>query len=172
MSHVERLGRIRQMVPDLVADEQWIDDLSEDPEVLGAIIRDVLRIGFADGTSLTRGKRAPASEEEGTRRWRQITNTDFSVIPFHDALNDLMRNNGDSLRAAAERTGISRTRLMYLRRGESEPTVADMTAIAAGYGHNPLYFHAYRVHAIASAVHLALDPHPEQSAVIAARMSL
>lgn len=91
---------------------------------------------------------------------------DYAMVPFTTAVTDLVGTQ--SVRGIAARTGLDRNTVHRLTRGDRDPTVTEMEAIANGYHRSPLYFLEYRLAALLTM--LAANLTPERSAAIVDKM--
>lgn len=148
--------RVREQYP-TVDTLDWAEAL-KDYDLLGRIMRDVLRVGH---TPVRRGHRPPPDFDEGMARLRQLRGEDYTVLEFDDSFRVLA---GDRSRVAlARRTGLSKTQLHRLITGEVAPTGDEMAAVAAAFGKSPFYFKEYRTAIVCALVARELERSPETS---------
>lgn len=152
----DRLKMIHEHFPSTCAKNTWDHALS-DVDTLGELIRDILRLQQAEpGKS---GPRPAPDPKKGVRTLRQITGQDYSVLTFREAFEVLA--NGYSLTHLARKTGLSRSQVYRLLRGECEPTAGEMKAVAEGFGKPPAYFVEFRTAFIMATLVSQLDAVPE-----------
>lgn len=155
---------------------QWAR-LLDNSDVMADIIRDLIVI---DRQPARRGARPLPEYEEGRRRLQALFGEDFSIHPFDVAFSAL--SCGHSRTQIARRTGITRTRVHRLLAGERidlatgerwtvEPTLEEMTAIAAAYGRRPEHFREYRTRLITALVAHHLEAHPERSSLLCQQLA-
>lgn len=139
----------------------WYAALKDDG-VFVRIIEDILRVSLADTTRS--GPRRPKVEREQAKyALRELFGQGHTTQPFDRAFGFVIGTN--SLTQVARKTGISRSRVHRLLRGESEPDVADMEKIAAAYGRDPSYFVEYRAAVVAMILWERLNSEPELASV-------
>lgn len=110
------------------------------------------------------GNRAALDYDRFKKTWRQVAGRDYSQLPFNQAFAIISR--GDSLRTAARKTSLPRSRVDRLRRGLELPSVDDMRLVAKAYGKDPSYFHEYRAEYIMAAIAHKLNAEPDQTVVL------
>lgn len=140
-----------------------IVDRLHDPELLGAILGDVVKVG----TNTGRGARGLPDVRSGVAKLRGFLDR-YQVVPFPEAFR--LMTNYQSNRAIAARTGLSRSNVQRLLAGAAKPTLADMEQIAGAYGHPPTWFAEYRAAIIAASVAAYLEANPERSAALASKL--
>lgn len=117
------------------------------------------------------GRRPEADPAQAAEDQRQMTNSSYSELPFHDAFRVLIRARRDSITAATRRiqrsdpkhVGLSRSRVYRLMIADGNPTEHEMALIAVAYGKPLEYFNEYRVAKICEALALQLNGSPETS---------
>lgn len=138
----------------------WVKVFTEDPAIMGRIVNDILRLENAQSRP---GKRPALEREKAEKRLRQMRGDDYTTKPFPEAFKIL---KGDrSLRHVARNTGIDKMVVRALLRGEREPTVDDMVAIAEGFNKHPSYFVEYRMMFVLSFLGEIMLEYPEFTAV-------
>lgn len=174
---VDRLDLIHEQFGPLVGAD-WSMAL-RDNDVFARIVRDILKAQqHAERPEAERslaGRRPNLSPgPNGMRGWRELTGNDFSELMFIGAFRamtcDRATGKEHSLSHIAHKTGISRSRVHRLLRGEEEPTLTDMRTIAAAYNRKPAYFNEYRAAAIAAFIMEKLRDAPETSASLYQRI--
>jgi hypothetical protein len=151
--------------------------LLDNTDVMAAIIRDLIVI---DRQPARRGARPLPEYEEGRRRLQALFGEDFSVHSFAETFQALTRDH--SRTQIARRTGIARTRVHRLLTGlrydattgetwTVEPTLEEITAIAAAYNRRPEHFREYRTRLITALVAHHLDEHPERSSLLVQQLA-
>src|SRR6059058_5827948 len=133
----------------------------KDPDVFARVLKDVLKV---DQLEVGRtGPRPNLDRERGMRSWQEIGG-DYSELPFVDAFRILTRDN--SQRTIARKTGLSKTRIVRLARGEDRPNMDDLRVIADAYKKKPAYFVEYRAEYILAAIAVRLDGEHELTAAL------
>lgn len=154
----ERVKVIRQQFPS-VENLDWNRALERDVDLFGRIIRDIIKLDQAEpGRDGPRRQVDPAKGREALRR---LAGQDYSELPFAESVRVLSR--GMSLRPLARKTGLSPMTLSRLLRGDKEPDVHEMHAIAEAFKKHPSYFVEYRVGFITAAMASKLASAPEAS---------
>lgn len=153
----EALRNLDRLYPHL-RDLDWVEAFA-DVDVLGKLIHDILRV---EPSSKKRGprKHIRADDVDGAALLRQLAGDDYTVRPFADAVNVLMRATLTSERALANRSTLSRAHLQRVLRGQL-PTMDDIEAIAKVFRKRPDYFLEYRVAAIGAAIMDRLTSNPD-----------
>lgn len=155
----ERLQMIHEEFPG-TRDPDW-NQILRDPDVFARILRDVLKV---DQIEVGRaGPRPNLDVERGMRTWSEFRG-DYSELPFVDAFRILV--NGNSQRAIARKTSISKTRILRLQQGDDRPNMDDLRAIAEAYDKKPAYFVEYRAEYIIAAVATRLSDEHELTAAL------
>lgn len=160
------LARVESDHPATRAPE-WVR-LLDNSDVMAAIIRDLIVI---DRQPARRGARPLPVYEEGRRRLQALFGEeDFSASPFPEAFRALTRHH--SRTQVARRTGLSRSRVHRLLADERfEPTLEEITAIAAAYNRRPEHFREFRTRLITALVAHHLDEHPERSSLLVQQLA-
>lgn len=138
---------------------QWDKAFANDPDLLGRVLRDILKLG-ATPAGPRHGPRPdldPVTDGAALDRLRGLdpARHPYSLLPFVEALAILTGTR--SVRHVARLVGLEVTRVHRLRRGTTDPTMADMEHIAGAFDHQPSYFVEYRVRSIQTALVVELD---------------
>jgi len=152
----ERIAKMRATYPGLT--RVW-EGAFNDEAILGRAIRELISTGP--------GRQTP-EVAEGIRRWRELTGLGYSTLRFPASLHEL--TGGATIATVAAATGLDTAHVTALFNG-TDPTIDDLTTIAAAYRRDPTWFHEYRVIAVAAAVADALAANPERSALYAAHLA-
>ena len=166
----ERLGQVQAMYPTLVAERDAMRETLSDYDMVGRIMRDVLRIGWE---APKRGQRPPLEWSDGRARMVALEaqrSGRATTKPFGEAFRDLAA--GCTLDALARGIGISRSQVHRLLREEIQPTTAEITAVALYFDKPPTYFHEYRLHLICASLAEQLDAVPERSIDVLVRLGV
>lgn len=148
-----RIERTKEVFPTVVTLE-WYQAFSEDIELFGRIIRDIIK---AEQTQKGRsGPRPPIDRVEGMKRLRQYMGVDYSELPFIEAFRILTR--GKSGRLVATEVGLDRNMVRRLMAGERQPDMWTLEQIAKTYGKKPSYFMEYRLAYIFGALETRMSP--------------
>lgn len=158
----ERATAIRRRYPS-TATLRWEVAFDHNPDLLGAILRDILKQARAEP-----GRHGP---RPGLDRTRDMPDLDrmlgqdparhpYCLLPFRDAFTLLLGSR--SVRHAATKLGMTPSRVYRLKAGlGAPPSTAEMEHIAGRFGHHPSFFAEYRVWAIHTSVIEELGRHPE-----------
>lgn len=164
MPWAERRAAIVEEFPSVVTLD-WHDEgvLVErgNPEEATMVLAEIMRSLIQVDQILPgrRGGRPPPDFEESKQTWRELMRRDFAAAPFDVVFRSLSFQ--DSVRVIANKTGIAKSRIDRLRRGEEPPSVDDMRAIAEAYGRKPAIFLEFRQEFVLAAVMYQLDKEPE-----------
>lgn len=144
---------------------RWEVAFANDPELLGRILRDILKLDRA-----TPGRHGPRPGLDRVRdmpaldrlRGLDPTRHPYSLLPFREAFGLLIGER--SLRSVVNKTGIGLSRVYRLKEGlGTPPTMAEMEQIAERFGHHPSFFAEYRAWAIQEAVREAMASQLERA---------
>lgn len=160
----QRVELIREEFP-AVQNPEW-NVILRDPDVLARLLRDILKIDQIEPGRA--GPRPGLDFERGMQSWKEFTGQDYCELPFAQAFRAISR--GNSVRHIAHKTGIPRSRVDRLLRGEDLPTISDLRTIAAAYNKKPAFFAEYRVEYIIAAITARLSTERDMSAAIYARL--
>lgn len=156
----ERIKMIEEEFP-TVRDAEW-NVILRDPDVLARVLKDILKVDQIEPGRA--GPRPNLDVERGMRTWREMTVGDFSERPFPEAFRILTR--GNSVRAIARKTNISKSRVVRLMQGHDHPTVDDLRSIAEAYQKKPPYFVEYRAEYIMAAIATRLADEHEMTVAL------
>jgi hypothetical protein len=154
-----RLKMIHEEFPG-TQDPDW-NGILKDPDVLARLLKDMLKV---DQMELGRaGPRPNLDVERGMRTWAEM-NGDYSERPFVEAFAILAR--GNSQRAIARKTGLSKTRIVRLQQGGDLPNIDDLRVIAEAYHKKAAYFVEYRAEYILATIATRLENEHELTAAL------
>ena len=140
------LDRYRDMKVD------WNTILGEDPDILGGILRDVVKRSHKSRTKMSRRQRSEKfSQINGT--------TSFAEQKFSIAINALRA--GDPLEKFAKRIDMPEMIVELLLDGEVVPDVDLLAEIAESLNKPYNYFLEYRIHFVLASIESFLIQHPE-----------
>lgn len=166
----DRLNQIREQYPSTMDDRARVREALADYDLVGRIMRDILRIGWE---APKRGQRAPLDFTDGTARLRALEaqrKGSATTKMFPDAFRELAA--GATLDALATGLAMSRSQVHRLMRDEIPPTPPELVTIALFFGKAPTYFHEYRLHLICASLAEQLTAVPERSIDIAERLGV
>jgi transcriptional regulator with XRE-family HTH domain len=168
MSWDERVALVIRVFPAGPLEDEnesgWGRALDRDPELMGRILRDVLK---AQQTNSGRPGPRPALDAAKAQpivdTWlgRDPRSSPYTLLTFGDALKLLAE--GRSMRQLARMTGMQRTMVHRLMRGDIKPTSEIIVKVAQTFGKKPSYFVEWRIGVIASAIVANLTAMPERS---------
>lgn len=143
---------------------EWGEAFDQDPDLLGHLLRDILKLDMAVPGQA--GRRPSLDEKEATpaldrMMGRNYCDRPYSMLRFAQTLGLLADNR--SLRSLENKTGISKTRLHLLLQGREQPDLNDMERVAKVFGKAPSFFFEYRAQTIVAAVAKALEGLPEET---------
>lgn len=154
----ERVELIKHQFPSVISLD-WKKAFDRDLDLFAWIMKDVLKVDAAEpGRS---GPKPAVEYRAGVTRFRQMMGEDYSMRPFHEAFTILAGER--SLSALAAKTGVSRSRIRLLLRGDIQPSWEQMEKIAAGFAKSPGYFLEYRRGVVVAAIWERLTAIPEAS---------
>lgn len=159
MTWDERVEVIFRQFP-AIRDLDWKKAFDRDMDLFAWIMQDVFK---SDAAAPGRSGPKPHVEysSESMARFRQMMGEDYSMYPFHEAFQILAGTR--SLSALAVKTGISRSQVRRLLRGEVEPSSYEMECVARGFRKSPGYFLEYRRGVVLAAIAHRLTEVPEAS---------
>lgn len=166
----ERSHAIRQVVPSTSwGTTDWYDALG-DYNLLGRIMRDVLKVGWEPPTR--RGQRGPLEWDEGMARMEALTaerEGHITLVEFNEAFAKLAGNR--AMRHVAIKVGLTKSQVNRLLLGQIKPTMAELERIAAAFGKPPTFFVEYRVNMICAMIADSLITSPERTVDVLARLN-
>lgn len=142
----------------------WNRAFDREPELLGRIVRDILKSGQAvPGRPGPRPALDNARAQPVVDAWMGLDPTvrPYCMLPFGEALRLLAGER--SIRSVANLTGIPRMTLHKLLTGQITPTSDMMLKAGRGFKKEPSFFLEWRVGAVASAIVNKLMSAPERS---------
>lgn len=163
----DRLAAARRSYPSTEDNREAVLDAIADYDLLGRVMRDVLRVGYEPPR---RGQRSPLEWSDGQARLRSLAAERSGMATtevFHRAYPRIA--HGLTVDAVADTTGIPAARLFVIADG-GHPTFEEMAAIAAAFGKPPTYFLEYRVQFICSAIATNLLAAPERTIDVLVRL--
>lgn len=135
----------------------WRPEFENDLDLFGRVMRDILKLEQA--VPGRPGPRPALDVADATRRLRQLFGDDFTIEPFHVALNTLA--GGRSIRHLAAGTGLHRDCIHRLRRGTMKPDGYMIRQVAKYFGKHPSYFLEWRQLYIIQAIMARLEWSPD-----------
>lgn len=149
---------------------EYLTGALADPDVLGSVLNQLLKVDAAADDPTPRGVVRPEPDmATGARRLSTLLGDRYQMRPFVEAF--AVMTAGQSIRVIAETTGLPRSVVHRLRTGEDEPTNAHLVLIAKAYGRPPQWFVEYRSGMLAAAVERQLRDQPETSAAICGKLT-
>jgi hypothetical protein len=146
------------------AELAWRKAFDRDPELMGRILKDILKAEqAAPGRPGPRPALDAARAEPLVDSWlgRDYADRPYATLPFGEAF--ALLTNGRSLRNVSRMVDIPRMTVHRLMRGELTPTAEMMVKIAQTFNKQPSYFVEWRIGAVASAMVEHLTNRPERS---------
>jgi AraC-like DNA-binding protein len=166
----DRLAQIRSEYPSTMDDRATVREALADYDLVGRIMRDILRIGWE---APTRGQRAPLEWNDGSARLRALESQrtgQATTKPFAEAFRELAA--GITLDALADALAMSRSQVHRLLRDEIPATPPEIVKVAVYFDKPPTYFHEYRLHLICASIAEQLSAVPERSIDVAVRLGV
>ena len=167
MSWDDRLALIVRVFPAELLDDEtvgWGRALERDPELMGRILRDILKARQANSTrpgprpALDVAKAQPIVDGWLGRNPRDAP---YSLLGFGDAF--VLLADGRSVRQVARMVDLPRVTVHRLMRGEIKPSSEMMVRVAQAFSKQPSFFVEWRIGVIAGAVVDNLTAMPERS---------
>jgi len=150
----KKLTALRESYPE-VRNIDWGKILKDEPEVFRAVAGGVGKSAVP--------KKSKMNHSTSHQRYAQLTDTDYSELPFVDALHVLWGDK--SLNGMVAKTGITKQIIYQMKKGNREPTFEEMEQIARSFGHDPSFFLEYRIGKVLAAIDIYLQTAPETAAV-------
>lgn len=162
MNSKERRSKIYEVFPS-TASLNWKKALDNDPDILGRMLRDILKLDqLVPGRPGTRSLDQTRAEPTLDRMMgRDPTERPYSLLPFNEAFRLLLGKR--SMRSAQAKFGLSKSKIHRFLNGTADPTAVEMETIASALGKAPSFFLEYRVRSITSSIHQSLQDLPEES---------
>ena len=156
----KRAKLIKEQFP-RTAQLDWKQVFSEDPHVMGRILGDIFKADMAEPGRP--GKRPAVDPKIAAEKYRRFSGDDYSTLPFAQALAALKGTK--SVRHFARNTGLTKSTLDRILRGEKEADLEMIIDVAKNLGKHPSYFVEYRVGYVTAVVSHYLEWAPEASVV-------
>lgn len=150
----KKLEKLRETYPG-INNIDWGKILHEEPEVFHSVVGGVIRPKS--------GKKSKISIVEGNKKIAQLSGTDYSELPFTEALDILCGNL--SVRKLAAKTGFPPATFYLLKTGKQTPSFQDMENIARAFNRHPAFFLEYRIATVLSSIDIFLQECPETAVV-------
>lgn len=167
MEWEDRIDAIKDEWPSVAASLDgtfnWKAAFDRDIDLLGAILRDVLRTDQAEPGRPGPKPNLDRHRSEGRLdEWmgKDPTDRPYSYQPFAPTLRLLCRNK--SHRQAARKVGVPPSTLYHLMRG-ARPSTPLLEQVAKAFGKSPSYFIEWRQRMILGTVIAGLEANPEHS---------
>lgn len=149
-----------------VADEPWAERFDNDLEVLGRVLRDILKLEQA--VPGRPGPRPSLDVDDAQRRLAQLRGEDYTLKPFIEAVSDLKGKK--SIRQFAHKVNLDRNTVHRALHGKIEPDAYLCRMIAYAHGKHPSYFIEWRILYIVGAIVRRLEWNPESSIALYERL--
>lgn len=156
----DRAKVIKAVYPS-TAELDWYEVFYQDPMILGKIINDIIKLD--QSRSGKPGKRPSLDEHGAADRLRKLRDEDHTVLPFPEALKMLAADK--SVRGLAAKTGLDKSYVHRLLKGDADPSLEIIEKIAKAFNKRPSYFVEYRVGYILAMLDHKLMSSPETSIV-------
>ena len=168
----DRYAQVQESWPSTRADRDQVSEVLADYDLLGRVMRDVLRIGY---DAPRRGQRSPLEWSDGQARLRALSAEragQATTRPFADAFPELASEAGATIDDIAAGADISRSQVHRLLRGHIMATPIEMAKLATYFGKPVTYFTEYRVHLICESMAQQLVAAPERTIDVLVRMGV
>lgn len=148
-----KIHDLRETYPE-IRNIDWARLVSTEPEIFRGIAGDVAKVGVDK-------KAKPHSAT--AQAYAQLINTDYSELPFVEALNILWGDR--SINDMTHKTKISKELIYRMKRGLRHPSFEEMEQIARSFGKDPSFFLEYRIGKVLAAIDVYLRRSPEVATV-------
>lgn len=164
----DRLSDVRRDWPSTEHNQAQILDAIADYDLLGRVMRDVLRVGYE---APRRGQRSPLEWSDGQARLRSLA-AERSGLASNESFAAAFARlaDGHSIEAMADVTGMGIAQLDCLLDGRHAPTDDEMVQIATAFGKPPTYFLEYRIQFICATLATNLAASPERTIDLLVRL--
>lgn len=149
-----------------VLDESWADRFGNDVELLGRVLRDILKLEQA--VPGRPGPRPALDVDDAQRRLAQLRGEDYTLKPFVSAVHDL--KGSLSIRQFAEKVHLDKSHIHRALTGKVEPDAFLCRMIAYAHGKHPSYFMEWRILYIVGAIVRRLEWSPESTVALYERL--
>lgn len=169
MSMDERMRLVQKQFPKIL-DFDWLKAFGPGEEVtdiFAKLLQDILKVDQA--VPGRPGPRPALDYDRGIESLKRLMGQDYSTLPFAEAFRVLCR--GKSLTQVARLTGLSRSQVYRLQRGEVEAEFETMEHIAVGFKKHPSYFAEYRTYFVLAHLQDRLMQMPESTIDIYRRVT-
>ena len=163
----ERYGQIQKSFSS-VEQLDWRKIFMDDPEILGNIINDMLKMSVP-GRGRP-GKRPALQRDQAENLFSKLTGENYSEEGFPRTFTALKESSGKSIRALGEDLGLDKMLVHRLLNGKQEPTLEQMEIIAEHFSKQPAYFLEWRIAYILTFMHELLTEYTESSVVLYKRV--
>lgn len=155
------VGQVHSDIPG-ISELDWEGLFKADPKILGSVINDIIKVSVSKKGRP--GKRSVDSEGQITQDLGQLRNDDYSILPFIEVMQILMR--GRSIRQVANASGLDKMVVHRLMSGKGQPPTAEhMEALAKAFKKSPTHFAEYRAMYICNVLYEVLVDNGESSVV-------
>lgn len=144
----------------------WQKVFMEDPEILGSIINDILKLNVP--SKGRPGKRPSLGEDQARELFSTLIGENFTIEPFHVAFKKL--TEGTSIRKLSAALGYDKMLIHRLLTDKQAPSLEQMETIAAHYHKDPSFFREWRVSYILTCIDHLLIENAEASVVVFNKM--
>lgn len=142
----------------------WKKVFTEDPEILGSIINDMLKMRVP-GKGRP-GKRPALDNKDSKDLFSNLIGTDYSEQIFSLTFNKLKSKSRLSIRSLGDELGMDKMLVHRLLSGKQNPSLNQMERVASYFNKDPSYFLEWRIAYIITFIHAALHDYTESSIVV------
>lgn len=154
----KRLDTVKSQFPRTESFD-WRKAFDKDLDLFARIMRDVLKVDQA--VPGRPGPRPGLDYERGVKSLRQMMGQDYSTLDFASTFEFLVGDR--SLSHTAAKTGLSRSQVHRLLRGEVDPDIYEIEQVAEAFGKHPSFFAEYRAAFVVAALSERLMSAPEST---------
>lgn len=144
----------------------WQKVFMHDPEVLGSIINDILKLNVP--SKGRPGKRPSLGEDQARELFSTLIGENFTIEPFHIAFKKL--SSGTSIRKLSAALGYDKMLIHRLLSNKQTPSLEQMETIAAHYNKDASFFREWRVSYIVTCIDHLLIENPDASVTVFNKM--
>lgn len=144
----------------------WEKVFNDDPEILGSIINDILKLNVP--SKGRPGKRPSLQEDQAREMFSTLMGENFTEEPFHVAFRKL--SAPASIRELATTFGLDKMLIHRLLNNRQAPTLEQMEQIAVHYHKEPSFFVEWRVAYVVSYLDTLIRQNPDLSVALFKRL--
>ncbi len=142
----------------------WKKVFSEDPEILGSIINDMLKLSVPGNGRP--GKRPSLQRLDAKDLFLKLIGEDFSEYPFNISFRSLKDSRNISIRDLANGVKLDKMLVHRLLNNKQQPSLEHIELIAKFFNKDPSYFLEWRIAYIVTFLNELLLEYTESSILL------